>query len=250
MRRDLFSKYAGTYDYHAVIQKKTAEWIMASLSPGLKTPSSVLDYGCGTGIMTSLMHSRYPDARLYACDVSEAMLEVARKKDLNKVAFFKVSPDAPNFLGTPYSLIVSNAVLHWIRENYFFEFLFKALHPDGKLIFTAYAPDSFPELNRVLEHYFKRKISLPVSSFKNQSSWETILSSSFKNWKVEKRSYSLEFNNLKEMFRSVKYTGTTGGGLGFFHFWTQKDLKSVENIFISMYKKIVNTYEIFLCTAF
>ena len=253
MKSDLFSKYARTYDRYALIQKKTADWIMNLLNFELKQGAHILDYGCGTGILTSLLQKQFPKAYLQACDISEAMLlEAGKKIELKNIDFFLISPD-PGIKGIirdPYDLIVSNAVLHWLNEDDFLKMLAETLHSGGRIFFTAYGPDSFSELTLVLEQYFKRKIRLPVSYFKDQKSWEKLLSSSFKNWNITKKKYSFEYRDIKQLFRTIKFTGTTSKGLGFSHFWTPGDLKSIEKIFISMYKSITCSYEIFLCSAF
>lgn len=253
MKTELFSKYAATYDQYAFIQKKSAEWIMNSLNRDLQEGAHILDYGCGTGILTSLMQRQFPRSKFHACDVSPGMLlEAGKKTELKNTEFFSISPSIgiKSIFRQPYHLIVSNAVFHWVEEEDFLKTFVQALYPGGKIVFTAYAPDSFSELTCVLEQHFKTKIRLPVSYFKDQSCWEKDLSSCFKNGSVEKRSYSLEFKDIKHLFRSIKFTGTTGTGVGFSHFWTPGDLKSIENIFISLYKRIVSTYEIYLCSAF
>ncbi len=253
MKSELFSKYAATYDQHAFIQKISADWILSSLNSDLQKRACILDYGCGTGILTSLLQSRFTEAKLHACDVSKGMLGEARKKtELQDTDFFYVSPNVgiKSILKEHYDLIASNAVFHWVNESDFLKIMAESLNPGGKIVFTAYAPDSFFELTHVLERYFRTKILLPVTYFKDRSSWGALLDSSFKKWTVEKKNFVLEFKDLKHLFRSIKFTGTTSKGLGFPHFWTPGDLKNVENIFLSLYKRVVITYEIFLCTAF
>ena len=41
--------------------------------------NSILEYGCGTGRSFKHLRERFPEARLFGCDVSEESLQVARK---------------------------------------------------------------------------------------------------------------------------------------------------------------------------
>lgn len=48
----------------------------------LITPSSyILDNACGTGIITSLIQSQHPDARILGTDLAPGMIETFRVRD-------------------------------------------------------------------------------------------------------------------------------------------------------------------------
>src|SRR5256714_10483636 len=47
----------------------------------LASPARVVDLGCGTGNVTALLRTRWPDARVTGVDASGTMLERARASD-------------------------------------------------------------------------------------------------------------------------------------------------------------------------
>ncbi len=52
----------------------------SSTNNSVRTPESILDVATGTGDVAFALHARYPQARITGLDLSEGMLEIARKK--------------------------------------------------------------------------------------------------------------------------------------------------------------------------
>lgn len=78
-----------------------------------KSFSSVLDLGAGTGLLTSFLYKHYPDAEYTLADVSDKMLEVARKRfeDMDNFRFMicDYSQELPS---GNYDLIASALSIH------------------------------------------------------------------------------------------------------------------------------------------
>ena len=71
-----FSAAAQHYEQAAHIQKQAASLFDAWLADlHIDTPARIAEIGCGTGLLTRLLHARYPDAALLATDLAPAMLE-------------------------------------------------------------------------------------------------------------------------------------------------------------------------------
>jgi malonyl-CoA O-methyltransferase len=68
-----FSKSAETYDQYANVQKAMARRLMGQLDlqhwQGRGTVS-ILEVGCGTGYLTSLLCKKFPDADITAVEIS------------------------------------------------------------------------------------------------------------------------------------------------------------------------------------
>jgi len=81
----------------------------------VEDPSNVADLGCGTGTVTALLRSRWPQARMVGVDSSAAMLERAR------VALPDVTWQAADLAQwqpeSALDLLVSNAALHWLDDH-------------------------------------------------------------------------------------------------------------------------------------
>lgn len=74
--QDDYRVLADQYDKRwAVFSAAVYEWVLKRLD----RPASVLDLGCGTGKMLSLIHDKYPLAMLEGIDASREMLDIARR---------------------------------------------------------------------------------------------------------------------------------------------------------------------------
>jgi S-adenosylmethionine-diacylgycerolhomoserine-N-methlytransferase len=74
----------GIYRHQRYIYDATRKYFLLGrdrMLDGLRPPAggSILEIGCGTGRNLILAARRYPDARLYGFDISEAMLDTARR---------------------------------------------------------------------------------------------------------------------------------------------------------------------------
>jgi trans-aconitate 2-methyltransferase len=98
----------------------------------LHEPQHMVDLGCGTGTVTSLLRARWHDATIVGVDNSRAMLEQARKA-MPDVTFelIDLAKWAP---AAAVDLIVSNAALQWLDDHAtLFPQLFSHLRPGGVL---------------------------------------------------------------------------------------------------------------------
>ena len=94
---------------------ETEELVEQILNPSEKsnTPQSILDIGTGSGCIAITLAKHFPRTKVYASDISEKALEIARKnaqKNNVTVEFFQqdILLSNPNFPVKSFSLIVSN----------------------------------------------------------------------------------------------------------------------------------------------
>ena len=108
-----FSKACHTYDEHADIQRQAAKQLMEQLP---ENPSSILDVGCGTGILTQLLISTYPEALTTALDMSSNMIQMSKTKtDPHPVTYVKSTIESFKS-NIAFDLVVSNATFHWVSD--------------------------------------------------------------------------------------------------------------------------------------
>lgn len=107
-----FDSASRSYDDAADIQSVVAEQLLADVAH--LSPRSILDLGCGTGLLTSLAHRRWPAAAITAVDASPAMLQAARAKVPS--AYFVEADAAKLELREHFDLVLSSMVLHWLPE--------------------------------------------------------------------------------------------------------------------------------------
>lgn len=98
------------YAAHAAPRLRPALDLLARVD--LAAAASVVDLGCGTGVMLPALRERFPDALLTGVDQSAAMLAKAAESNATVEL---VEADAATWRpDQPVDLIYSNAVLQWV----------------------------------------------------------------------------------------------------------------------------------------
>ncbi len=123
--------------YHAVSDPQFAwgEQMLAGLA--LVGRERVLDAGCGSGRLTSLLARRLPAGHVLGVDLSENMVREARRTLAGVAArcdLLRADLTALPFSGC-MDVIFSTATFHWIRDHEaLFASLYRALRPGGRLV--------------------------------------------------------------------------------------------------------------------
>lgn len=100
----------------------------------LTAPKKILDVGSGPGNSTALLKERFPDAQVIGADLSDEMLESARKNhpELEFIKF-DANRDFPT-LPHDFDLVFSNACIQWLPDHKkVIHEMFSVLSPAGVL---------------------------------------------------------------------------------------------------------------------
>lgn len=131
------SSYAGIYE----MCKKDYPDILEELE---KEPfRDLLDAGCGPAPMISLLAEKYPDRHYTGLDLTPAMIEQAKKKNISNATF--VVGDCENF---PFendsfdAIICSMSFHHYPDPQAFFDSVKRCLRPNGRLILRDVTSDN------------------------------------------------------------------------------------------------------------
>ncbi len=205
-----FTKNLKTYREYAVVQNKMAETLTDMIDI---LPASVLELGCGCGILTEKLISKFDIKTYTAIDIVEEC-ESYIKEISSNIEFIPADIETYPFKNK-YDLIISNATFQWI-ENLpsFIKKLKHLLTPSGKLLFSAFGKENLKEIKKITGIGLDYNI---VDLLKDCKSKEEIL--------------SLEFNTPKDVLKHLKFTGVNS--IENKH-WTKANLKNFEET----YKKI------------
>lgn len=132
--------------------------ILQHLTARVPSAGRVLDLACGTGILTFLIASRYPGARVIGVDVTEEYLAIAREKarvlGFSNIAFLHSRAEDVR-LNETFDCITSSYLAKYADLAPLIAQAAKMLRPGGLLLFHDFTYPVNPILAVVWEAYFK-----------------------------------------------------------------------------------------------
>jgi ubiquinone/menaquinone biosynthesis C-methylase UbiE len=114
---------------------------------------TVLDFGCGDGLMTELVHKVFPQATLFGIDPSEKSIEVAQR-NFKTPHFFWFDGNKTDFTDQSMDLIFAAGVFHHIpfeQHAACIKEIMRILKPGGRFVLFELNP-----LNPLTQITFKR----------------------------------------------------------------------------------------------
>lgn len=140
--RRAFDRAAPTYDAHADVQKRLALGLAARVEDA---PTSILELGCGTGMLTARLRQRFPGARIVAVDFAPAM--AARTRDAVPDADVLVADVETLDPDERFALTISSATVQWFADP---TATFGRLVPaSDRVLIGTFGPRTFWELDAV-----------------------------------------------------------------------------------------------------
>lgn len=242
-----FSRAARDYNANARVQAQVAgDLLVLSRS---RSPKTVLELGCGTGIYTRMLLGSFPDATIRAVDVSDAMIRVAREQIESQRASF-VCADAVTFTEGDYDLVTSNASFHWFSDlARTIRNVGKMLNEGGVLTFSHFGPGTYSELRESLGCVVGSSVELACGKFVIAGKIGNLLASEFATCEVEERTYVEKYASLRDLLDHIKLTGTRGVPPNLDVVWTRGLLRMLEDTYMSRFGSICATYQVHMCRA-
>jgi malonyl-CoA O-methyltransferase len=155
-----FSMVAQGYDAWATAQAEIARGLVARL-PSAFAPRMMVDLGCGTGLLSSLLVERFPEAELLGLDIAEGMIEVCRRRwEGNARTRFVVADAEEPSQVRPADLVASSCTTQWFdRPAETLRMWIDALASGGILDCAVLLRGSFAEL----EAAYREAVGTPFS---------------------------------------------------------------------------------------
>ncbi|SET27023.1 class I SAM-dependent methyltransferase [Paenibacillus sp. NFR01] len=118
---------------------------------------NILDLGAGTGLFSGMVYQKYPNSRFTLVDLSEKMLEGARKRFHQLDNFQYVVADYSNLtFSQSYDIVISSLSIHHlthIAKKQLFSKIYELLNVGGIFVNA----DQVKGNDSMTDHYFKQR---------------------------------------------------------------------------------------------
>lgn len=149
-----FDRSVSQYDRGAELHRFIADKLlaMADLNGYQK---NVLEIGCGTGYLTSMICSVWNPENLTAVDISNKMIECTRKRCVfyNNIELIRKDGEQLSFEdGKKFDLIVSSSTFQWFNDIHSsFKHYYSMIENGGVFLFSMFVEGTFCELFQAFE---------------------------------------------------------------------------------------------------
>lgn len=123
------------------------------IDEAIKDSETVLDLGCGSGLIVNFLASKYPNKKFVAVDFADGILfaqDFAKKNNINNITFIR--EDILKFKSQKqFDVVICQGVLHHIVDDESAYIVLRDnLKMGGKLLLGLYHP-----LGKILKKFFK-----------------------------------------------------------------------------------------------
>ncbi len=208
-----FSRAAAVYHSRAEVQRAVADRLLEGLSRPFAA-KCILELGCGTGFLTTLVRQAFPHAQIDALDLSAAMIQQARQRvGPNQRIHWHVCDGREYQASVPYDLIASSSSLQWMQPlPELFCRLSRMLNSGGRLLSSLMVEGTLGELHRLRREIAPHKA--PRSRLPTVAETAAALQSAGLQitWS-QTATFHTVHRSFRELLRSIRELGFTGGAV-------------------------------------
>ena len=119
--------------------------------------TDLLDCGCGTGPMLTLLHEKYPEKHYTGIDLTPEMIEVAKSKNMEGVELVVGDCENLPFADQSFDVVICcQSFHHYPNVQNFFNSVYRVLRPGGRLILRDMTAKT------ALGRWFFNHVELPI----------------------------------------------------------------------------------------
>ncbi len=208
-----FSLSARTYETQAVFQKETARELVGLIPRGQKF-HTIVDAGCGTGLLTELLLERFPGTTILCFDIALPMVERLKEKLGTAVIPFGADCEVLPLKDCGVDLLVSNLTYQWMEDPLrAFSEAWRVLKNRGYFVFSTLGNETFRELKSSV----KKAVALtgkdglpPFVEFKDARELkDLLLKAGFSRVYLKRTLKRRSYEDLWQFLKVLKHTGAT-----------------------------------------
>ncbi|WP_338751136.1 class I SAM-dependent methyltransferase [Bacillus sp. FJAT-52991] len=132
------------------------------IESGKKDPS-VLDIGAGTGLFSAFLKEKFPQAQLTLIDLSEKMLEIAKKRfNHEEIRYVTADYTKYQFEEQTFDIIISSLSIHHLSDEEkrkLYQNVYKWLNPGGIFINADQVLGHTPFIDSLYKQDWQQKIA-------------------------------------------------------------------------------------------
>jgi malonyl-CoA O-methyltransferase len=152
--RSAFDRQASAYDEAAMVQKVVQERLLALLAAEGVRPGSLLDIGCGTGLLLERLGRLWPHTLMTGCDLAPGMCRAAAGR-AGGDRFRLVCADCEQlpFADAAFDLVLSTSTFQWLESLCAaFAEARRVMAPAGLFVFALFGEGTLGELKESWQH--------------------------------------------------------------------------------------------------
>ncbi len=225
--KNQFKKSLDNYEENAIVQAIMADKLIEHLP--FQYFSSVLELGCGSGLLTKKLIKKITYKKYYANDIVEKS-KIYTDKILDDYVFLGGNAQRLQ-VNARFNLIISNAMFQWFSNLEKALLYYKGLmNKDGIIAFTTFSPDNFKEI---------KSLTGLTLEYKNLEEIREILSKNFEILYLENFDYTMTFDNPLAVLAHMKNTGVNALSS---KLWGIKEVKDFCDRYKEAYPNLTLTY--------
>lgn len=221
-----FGRQAGEYDGAAMVQKRVLERFQELLTEQGGSPSSVLDIGCGTGLLLERLGRLWPEAARSGCDLAWQMCATAAARPANLSASI-ICADCEQlpYADSSFDLVLSTSTFQWLENPVqAFREAKRVMAPGGLFAFALFGSGTLKELHESWRYALESSPSPRQDRshrFMSAAEVEQALGSAgFSSWQLCAEVETEHYPSVTELLKNLRRVGagnaspSAGRGLG------------------------------------
>lgn len=203
-----FDKAASSYNQHAHIQNIAAKSLASIIIPLIQNGQSIIEIGCGTGLLTQYIPFDQMSLQYIAADISMQSLIWHKSNIKNSNSISYVHTDCSHMsLKKKVDWIISSFSLHWMPS--FHKTLQEISKQTKTIAFTIPIAGTLEEIKTI---YKQCNIESPIHDFITQENLAKTCTSLCNKSQINitTQTIPIHFHNIRDAFLHFKYTGTNG----------------------------------------